>query len=180
MGFFSWLTQDTHRSIANRYSPRSTFTVYMVDPRDGKQYREDDYEGYGVFGGKDYYELLAELNGKKTRDEGLAIEFNKEGLAFQTPLLLEFPGKWQNYTSLHPKSCRYQGYFYPEEKESMERIESFTEDEECAGCGNLIRRYEPAYFHTNRYGEGEWLCPDCAAILMGETLDSKGDFEFRR
>lgn len=32
MGFFSWKTQDTNKSIANRYSNRPTFTVYMVNP----------------------------------------------------------------------------------------------------------------------------------------------------
>ena len=31
MGFFSWKTQDTDRSIANNYSTRKTFTVVMID-----------------------------------------------------------------------------------------------------------------------------------------------------
>ena len=31
MGFFSWRTQDTDRSIANDYSNRKTFTVVMID-----------------------------------------------------------------------------------------------------------------------------------------------------
>jgi hypothetical protein len=31
MGFFSWLTQDTNESIANNYSDRETFTVFMRD-----------------------------------------------------------------------------------------------------------------------------------------------------
>jgi len=52
MGFFSWYTQDTGESIANNYSSRPTFTVFMVDDK-GNKWREDDYEGYGVFGGKD-------------------------------------------------------------------------------------------------------------------------------
>jgi hypothetical protein len=30
---------------------------------DGRVFTEDDYEGYGVFGGKDIYELVAEMNG---------------------------------------------------------------------------------------------------------------------
>lgn len=55
---FSWFTQDTNYRIqANKYH-----RVYMTDDK-GKTYSEDCYEGYGVFGGKDYFELLAEMNG---------------------------------------------------------------------------------------------------------------------
>ena len=61
MGFFSWWTQDTNLSIANRHSSQSTFPVTMLDDK-GNAYTELDYDGYGVFGGKDYYELLFEMN----------------------------------------------------------------------------------------------------------------------
>ena len=47
MGFFSWKTQDTKRSIANRYSNRKTFTVYMVNPVTKEAFIESNYEGYG-------------------------------------------------------------------------------------------------------------------------------------
>ena len=75
MGFFSWKTADTKRSIANRYSEEETFPVVLIAP-DGRKWIEESYEGYGVFGGKDIYELIAELNGKKTRDEGIDLCFN--------------------------------------------------------------------------------------------------------
>ena len=55
---------DTDKSIANHWSNRSTFPVDMIDDK-GNVYHEDNYEGYGVFGGKDYYVLLAEMNGLK-------------------------------------------------------------------------------------------------------------------
>jgi hypothetical protein len=67
MGVTSWLTKDTRRSIccrSNRHR-RPTFTVYMHGwLADGSQvtYREDSYEGDGVFGGKDYFELVSEMN----------------------------------------------------------------------------------------------------------------------
>jgi hypothetical protein len=64
MGFFSWFTSDTEKSIANNYSTRSTFPVHMVT-EDGMVFTENNYEGYGVFGGKDLYVLIAELNGYK-------------------------------------------------------------------------------------------------------------------
>lgn len=62
MGFFSWITSDTNKSIANNCSCREIFTVHMIT-EDGQVFTEEDYEGYGVFGGKDIYELIAEMNG---------------------------------------------------------------------------------------------------------------------
>ena len=61
MGFFSWITSDTNRSISNRYSKLGTFPVYLLCPN-GERIMEDDYEGYGVFGGNDAYALLARWN----------------------------------------------------------------------------------------------------------------------
>lgn len=63
MGQFSWKTQDTNEPIFcdwDRYGDRQT--IYMIDPRDGTQYKEDSYKGYGIFGGRDFYELLADIN----------------------------------------------------------------------------------------------------------------------
>ena len=62
MGFFSWKTQDTNKSIWNVHSGRKTFSVYMVDHQ-GNKWKEEEYDGYGDFGGKDYYVLLDEMNG---------------------------------------------------------------------------------------------------------------------
>jgi len=68
MGFFSWKTQDTDTSIANAHSNRATFKVQMID-NNGNVWTENNYDGYGVFGGKDFYELLAEMNGVVERDK---------------------------------------------------------------------------------------------------------------
>ena len=85
MGFFSWKTCDTNRSIANVYSDELTFDVYMITP-DGRVFHETYYDGYGVFGGKDFYELLAELNGKESdRMVGIDIAFNGNGTGDYTP-----------------------------------------------------------------------------------------------
>lgn len=107
MGFFSWKTQDTNRSISNTFSGTETFTVYMLDNK-GNTWVEDNYEGYGVFGGKDFYELLAEMNGKTTRDEGIDLAFGDE--PFISPNLYESSFEvWRNRT---PEDCELQGYFY--------------------------------------------------------------------
>ena len=130
MGFFSWNTMDTDKSIANEHSNRKTFRVQMMDNK-GNVWTEDNYEGYGRFGGKDYYELLAEMNGftsDKTGDEyideargfGIDLAFSKnngsgvgtEGVYY--PNLVEQAKGWR-YEMGGPDSCDYQGYFYDEE-----------------------------------------------------------------
>jgi hypothetical protein len=129
MGFFSWNTMDTDKSIANQYSNRKTFRVQMIDNK-GNVWTEDDYEGYGRFGGKDYYELLAEMNGftsDKTGDEytdeargfgiNLAFKDNPNGIGTKGvlyPNLIEQADGWA-YNESGPDNCEYQGYFYDEE-----------------------------------------------------------------
>lgn len=71
MGQFSWYTQDTNHRIING----EPFKVIMTDDK-GNKYIENQYEGYGVFGGKDYYELLAEMNGLGSdRNAGITLAF---------------------------------------------------------------------------------------------------------
>ena len=130
MGFFSWITQDTDKSIANNYSTRSTFRVQMLDNK-GNVWTEDNYEGYGVFGGKDYYELLAEMNGitdtdvDRLRMAGINLAFSKgnhsgvgtEGVLY--PNLVEMADGWR-YDPMGPESCDYQGFFYDDESDEDE------------------------------------------------------------
>ena len=120
MGFFSWKTCDTNRSIANVYSDELTFDVYMITP-DGRVFHETYYDGYGVFGGKDFYELLAELNGKESdRSVGIEIVFNDNPSGDDTagviyPKLVEHISEdvVAQYRRLpNPIGCEYQGYFY--------------------------------------------------------------------
>lgn len=107
MGVFSWKTQDTNKSIPNCFSGKQQFTVYMIDNK-GNEWKEKEYGGYGEFGGKDFYELLAEMNGKTTRDEGIDLYFGKK--AFLSPNLNQKPGhKWENRA---PVDCEFQGHFY--------------------------------------------------------------------
>jgi hypothetical protein len=131
MGMFSWITQDTKRSIPNIYSGKKMFTVIMLDNK-GNKWTEDQYDGYGVFGGKDFYELVAEMNGvverdkvqlqgeeytDYMRDKGIDLCFKDNPSGDNTPGVL-YPNlveskNWE-WKSQGPKSCDYQGYFYPE------------------------------------------------------------------
>jgi len=112
MGCFSWNTQDTDRSIPSRYSDRPTFPVVMHDNK-GQQWIENNYEGYGVFGGKDFYELLAEMNGAKTREEGINLAFSSK--SHKSPNLTEtLEWEWEKDA---PETCEHQGYFYDDEED---------------------------------------------------------------
>ena len=117
MGFFSWNTVDTNESISNIYSNRGALPVAMVNPKTGEIFEELNYDGYGRFGGKDYYELLAELNGyESNRNIGIELELNgtKDYIA---PLLLSYTNRnnWSQYLGQKPTICEYQGYFYEDE-----------------------------------------------------------------
>lgn len=66
MGMFSWITQDTHKSITGPACSAPGFPVTMTAP-DGRKWYETSYGGYGEFGGKDFYDLVAEINDWESR-----------------------------------------------------------------------------------------------------------------
>ncbi|MBZ9779883.1 hypothetical protein LB452_13220 [Psychroflexus sp. CAK8W] len=110
MGFSSWLTQDTRKSIANVYSSRPIFTVYMLDNK-GNVWEEKCYEGYCSLGGKDYYELMAEMNGKSDREDGIKLFFSEEKNNVLYPNIVQNIKDWQ-WKNEKPRRCPHQGYFY--------------------------------------------------------------------
>tara|TARA_R110000824_G_scaffold206477_8_gene391581 strand:- start:760 stop:2745 length:1986 start_codon:yes stop_codon:yes gene_type:complete len=54
------MTMDTGEQIGSQ--DENNITVTMFDDK-GNTWVESQYDGYGVFGGKDYYDLTAEMNG---------------------------------------------------------------------------------------------------------------------
>ena len=139
MGFFSWHTCDTDRSIANNSSDRPTFEVHMITP-DGRTFTERNYEGYGEFGGKDFYELLAELNGLGSdRSAGIDLSFKDNSSGDDTPgviypklveqLSWDVEGQYANLPN--PTSCGDQGFFYSDEDE--DDGDNFMDDESWEG-----------------------------------------------
>ena len=78
-GQFSWMTHDTDKQIGSE--PQNTITVYMHDDK-GNTCKEDNYEGYGEFGGMDYYELLDKMNGGSgDRSQGIKLAFDDAAIA---------------------------------------------------------------------------------------------------
>ena len=125
MGYFSWKTSDTGKSISNCDSSRGTFPVYIVKP-DNKLITETTYEGYGVFGGHDAYALIAQWNAphqctgdvEHDRKIGINMAFGENPLSF--PLkIVENPRNGNHiYQSLTAaENCPAQGFFYSEDEE---------------------------------------------------------------
>ena len=128
MGYFSWKTCDSDESIANECATRPTFTVHMIAP-DGRVFTEENYEGYGEFGGKDFYDLLCELNGLSgDRSAGIDLCFKDNPSGDDTPGVIypKFVRDLEDdvvaqYKRLpNPESCEHQGFFYDDEYEEDE------------------------------------------------------------
>jgi hypothetical protein len=94
-GQFSWMTQDTGNQIGSE--KENTIAVTMFDDK-GNKWLERKYDGYGEFGGKDYYELLAQMNGVENADrqDGIDIAFGKMKIKGDVlfPALIEEPNRF--------------------------------------------------------------------------------------
>lgn len=98
-GQFSWMTQDTRNQIGSERE--NTIAVTMFDDK-GNKWLERKYDGYGEFGGKDYYELLAQMNGVENagRKDGIDLAFGKTKVKGK----LLFPALIENPNRFNPKS----------------------------------------------------------------------------
>jgi hypothetical protein len=132
-GQFSWFTQDTDRQIGSEKSNKLP-VVYMIDDK-GKKYIESDYEGYGVFGGMDYYELLDVMNGGSgDRQKGIDKAFGTDPEATEDikfPALVTNPNfDWQSHDfTKEPKSDPNQGWAMDSEDDYYEDEDEYDEDE---------------------------------------------------
>jgi hypothetical protein len=98
----------------------------------GNKWLEKRYEGYGDFGGKDYYELLAQMNGMANpdRSEGISLAFSgKKGILY--PALVVDPNfnyKTHDFTEEAPNDPN-QSWYAPEENEDDDYVMSDRDDE---------------------------------------------------
>jgi hypothetical protein len=125
MGQFSWITQDTGRSI----SSITPFQVTMTDNK-GNKWTENDYQGYGEFSGKDFYSLLSEMNGGDgDRDHGIELSFSDR--PHISPNLNEDPTiQWVDEK---PEHCPNQGWVEYDDNGDEVTDEEYEEDEEYGG-----------------------------------------------
>ena len=120
MGFFSWITSDTDESISNVYSERGPLPVYLLCPNGEKLY-EPEYEGYGIFAGKDAYALLAQwnfpekCNGEVEHDRLIGIYARHENIRY--PLKFVKDKVWSYEDVDESEEDPKQGFFYDEDEE---------------------------------------------------------------
>ena len=124
-GQFSWMTQDTGQQIGSE--KENTIPVYMFDNK-GRYYYEKNYDGYGDFGGKDYYELLAQMNGYSRGDrmDGIDMAFGKmktpNGGPVLFPALVTKPNEFDYRTHDFTKEAETdpnQSWYASEEEEDF-------------------------------------------------------------
>ncbi len=130
MGMFSWFAQNDDEQICSDDGHKRP--VVMIDNK-GNRWCETDYEGYGVFGGKDFYALAAEMNGIADPAMGddenrmLGIDMNKPTAVAVWPNLIhgdaDTPWEWIDE---EPESDPNQGWFMDDDDD---------DDDECGFCG---------------------------------------------
>lgn len=113
MGCFSWFTQDkSHKRIVIGIIKEPIYMIGEVNGQRITHTEENHYDGYGVFGGKDYYELMAEMNGKtladfdgdhdKLRHAGIEMAFDGDPLGYSA--------KWKHPTLTLVEGDYHDGY----------------------------------------------------------------------
>jgi hypothetical protein len=137
-GQFSWFTQDTGQQIGSE--EENMIPVYMFDDK-GKYYYEKNYDGYGVFGGMDYYELLDKMNGgggDRSRGIDLAFDKVKTDSEILYPALVTRPNEFDYTTHDFTKEAKHdpnQSWYAAEEDEDFidqndEEVYGYEDDEE--------------------------------------------------
>ena len=124
-GQFSWMTQDSNKQIGSE--KQNTIDVYMYD-NEGNKWKETKYDGYGVFGGMDFYDLVATMNGYDAdREKGIDLAFGKLKTKDKKrktlfPALVEDPRynwKRHNFTE-QPENDPNQSWYQEEEDDGYD------------------------------------------------------------
>lgn len=112
MGQFSWISKNGEQIRNEHHNDQKVWMSYLDENGQVQTVKEEEYEGYGRFGGLDYYEVLAKMNGKETREDGITIAFEPQPFATIGAIALKYP---QLYT-VEPVAD--QKHFWEEECES--------------------------------------------------------------
>ena len=131
-GQFSWITQDTEQQIGSERENTLPF-VYMHDDK-GNKWLEKNYKGYGVFGSKDYYVLLDQMNGGSgDRSEGIKLAFNDVATTSGKvlfPALTVSATISQNHDFTEEATNDPNQSWYQEEEEDDYNLEDYDEDDD--------------------------------------------------
>lgn len=124
MGFFSWNTADTNKSIMNTNTGRATVCTVLWS--DGERWEDVTTDGYGRFGGKDIYQVMADKNGLEGRAAALDVVFQNgnmdfTGAAAKGYIVPKFVSdKTLKYEDVgFSPGARGQGFFYADEEDEQ-------------------------------------------------------------
>jgi hypothetical protein len=156
MGFFSWWTKAHNREskpIYNRFAIENLkkagkdvsnfcLKVWMHVPApDGtlaSSHLEEAYEGYGVFGGVDYYVAVSKCNplnsseqmsDEQHRKRGIDLCFGKDKTMLRFPIFTETKTYHGDF-NVECESCEGQGYWLEECDDLVDEHEEEEEEEE--------------------------------------------------
>ena len=187
-GQFSWMTQDTGQQIGSQEG--NTIPVYMFD-NTGKYWFEPSYDGYGEFGGMDYYELLDRMNGGRgDRNEGVRKAFDPtlEGeLLF--PALVVSPSNFnykthdftkeaetdpdQSWLPYEEDNNKYDDYDYGRDGfGDMDTPENYDEEDDMMEGYDEFKRVEKGKKKTVAKDKGEEDVYG-AGVKKGEEIEKK-------
>ena len=171
-GQFSWMTQDTGQQIGSE--DENKIPVYMFDDK-GKFWFEKDYDGYGVFGGKDYYELLDQMNGGEgDRSRGIDLAFGE--IKTSSPVL--FPALVVGASNFNYKTHDFtkEAEHDPNQSWYDASNEEEDEDEDYGGFGDMDREEDYDYSDEEELEEGfqgQFYAPEYLEQKYGKEIASK-------
>ena len=141
-GQFSWMAQDTGNQIGSE--KQNTITITMFDDK-GNKWEEKKYDGYGEFGGKDYYELLAQMNGieNPNRQDGIDIAFDKKKVKGKVlfPALIEDPKRFNFKKHDFTQEAEHdpnQSWYQEEEYDDYEEYDESKVTEAASVPSNVL------------------------------------------
>jgi hypothetical protein len=167
-GQFSWMTQDTGAQIGSNYRNRIEVTMY---DNKGNSWLETHYEGYGVFGGKDYYELLAQMNGMPDgdRSDGIELAFPEDGKDEGTIL---YPALIQNPEEFNYKTHDFTQAPEDDPNQSWYQEEEYDDDD----YGNDEEDYDEDD-EDNQYNES---LNEAHTLTTDQIIDRLNPYEFKK
>jgi hypothetical protein len=171
-GQFSWMTQDTGQQIGSQDANK--IPVYMFDNK-GKYWFEREYEGYGEFGGKDYYELLDQMNGGEgDRSRGIDLAFGE--IKTSSPIL--FPALVVGASNFNYKTHDFtkEAEHDPNQSWYDASYEEEDEDEDYGGFGDMDREEDYDYSDEEELEEGfqgQFYAPEYLEQKYGKEIASK-------
>jgi hypothetical protein len=197
-GQFSWMTQDTGQQIGSE--EENMIPVYMYDDK-GNVWNESNYDGYGEFGGMDYYELLDKMNGGEgDRSRGIDLAFDKVKTDSEIlyPALVTRPNfdwKSHDFTKEAKHDPNQSWYMEPEEEDfTMEGKKGYYKDAEANDAEHIdalekdmkddkkssLNEYEVIYYYEgskcmSRNDEGEVMevsMDKCRRFAQNENKES--------